>query len=461
MINAPSGLITTAVSLYQIDLSWQDNSNNEDGFEIERSVDGVNYALLSTLNVDTTTYSDPGPFLPFTTYYYRVRAMNTIGDRSEWSNVVKTMTLIPGWSAIAAGENHSLAITTNGFLWTWGYNGYGQLGLGDTTYSSRYIPSLVREDFNYEIFKNIILVTGGESHSIILKTNGTLWGWGNSPFGQLGIGDNGTYNWPYLIGTDSDWIEISAGKWHTLARKTNNTIWSCGYNNSGELGLGDQTNRYTPNQIGTLSNWAQIAAGYRHSLARKINGTIYSWGKNSCGELGLGDNQKRYNPTQIGINSDWIQVTAGNYFSICRKINGTLWAWGWNNYGQLGLGDSGDVTNRKTPSSIGMDSDWSMIAAGVFHTIALKTNSTLWAWGANVDRATANGIGQLGLGDTINRKTPSQVGADSDWSQIAAGSYHTIALKTNRILWAWGYNSNGQLGFGDIVLRTTPTTVGE
>jgi hypothetical protein len=132
-INAPSGLTATAVSYSQINLSWQDNSNNEDGFEIERSFNGTDYLLLTTVYSNVTSYSNTG-LSQFTTYYYRVRSLNTIGDRSEWSNIA-SVTTFSVWARAVAGGYHTLALTTDGRVWAWGLNIVGQLGLGDTTYT--------------------------------------------------------------------------------------------------------------------------------------------------------------------------------------------------------------------------------------------------------------------------------------------------------------------------------------
>ncbi|MEW6556881.1 MAG: hypothetical protein AB1349_05935 [Elusimicrobiota bacterium] len=146
----------------------------------------------------------------------------------------------------------------------------------------------------------------------------------------------------------------------------------------------------------------------------------------------------------------WLKVSGGGYHTIAIKSDGTLWAWGYNGYGELGLGYT---TQRTTPTQVGTASNWSSVSCGVFHTIAIKTDGTLWAWGDNE-------YGQLGLGDTTDRWTPTQVGTASNWSSVSGGEYHTIAIKTDGTLWAWGYNNYGQLGLGDTTNRTTPIQVG-
>jgi len=449
---APSNLTATAVSTSQIDLQWQDNSFGEDGFELYRSTDGTNYQLLTTTNANTTSYFDT-TVAGGLTYYYRVRTYNTVGDRSDWSNVVMEFTFryewLPTWSTVVASDNDTFALATNGTLWAWGANA-GQLGLGDAV--NRSVPTLIASDFYYDVFEDIDSVATAETHTIARKTNGRLWAWGINGAGQLGTGDTLSTDSPFPIGTETDWFKIAVGTGFTVAHKTNNTLWAWGYNEYGQLGLGDTTNRTMPSQIGSDSDWAAVTAGYYHTVALKTNNTIWSWGMNWYGQLGRGGNTTI--PGQIGTNSDWSKIAAGGDIiegcTIAIKANGTLWAWGANSVGQLGLGD---WETRTTPSVIGTDSDWSVVDAGQYHTIALKTNGIIWSWGYN-------GKGQLGLGDTDNRWTPSPIGSASDWSTVVAGDFHTIGLKTDGTIWSWGYNISGQLGLGDTINRNIPYPLG-
>jgi alpha-tubulin suppressor-like RCC1 family protein len=475
MINAPSNLSATVISSSQINLSWQDNSNNEDSFEIYLSIDGITYTLRATVGAGTASYSDSG-LAAGTTYYYRVRAMNTIGDRSAWSNEVSATTLgsppPPMWGespviAVAAGGAHTLALTSDGIVWSWGANGAGQLGLSDTSRANRTTPSLIEFDVGWNVFENIASVRAGFSYSVALKTGGTLWAWGQNEYGQLGVGDTLSSNWPIQIGVyssdsdgfpilisaDSDWTRVAAGSRHTIALKVNGSLWVWGWNQNGQLGLGDAIiSRTTPTQVGTQSDWSQVSADNSFTLGLKTSGTIWAWGDNSYGQLGLGGTIKRDTPTQIGTQSDWTQISAGSGHTIVLKTNRTLWAWGINQYGELGLGDTN--INRFTPTQIGTDSDWTQISAGYDHTVGLKSNLTLWAWGSNI-------YGQLGDGSSNNlRDTPIAIGTKSDWLSVTAGYVHTIGLKTNNTLWAWGINQYGQLGLGDTIDRNIPCPLG-
>jgi alpha-tubulin suppressor-like RCC1 family protein len=290
-------------------------------------------------------------------------------------------------------------------------------------------------------------------HSLALKRDGTLWAWGYNSSGQLGLGNTTNRSTPTQVGTSTDWIAIAAGGYHSLALKRDGTLWVWGRNDFGQLGLGDTTNRSTPTQVGTSTDWIAIAAGGYHSLALKRDGTLWAWGRNDFGQLGFPFTR----PHLVNQDTDWSIATStitstisvSNHF-MALKQNGTLWAWGNNSSGQLGLGNT---TNRSTPTQVGTSTDWIAIAAGDSHSLALKRDGTLWAWGYNY-------YGQLGLGDYNNRSTPTQVGTSTDWIAIAAGDFHSLALKRDGTLWAWGYNYYGQLGLGNTTNRSTPTQVG-
>jgi alpha-tubulin suppressor-like RCC1 family protein len=457
---SPLSLTAMVISSSHIALSWTDTANIETGFKIERKTgSGGSYALLSTLpaqvGTNTVSYSDIGTFASGS-YYYRVNAYNDITETVyAYSN--EAIIVLSSWVRVAAGVSHSLGIKSTpdgGTLWAWGANGYyGQLGLGDT--KDRNTPSQVGTETDWSA------IAGGENHTLALKANRTLWAWGGNYYGQLGLGDT----WidrttPTQVTTETDWLPqggIIAGANHSLGIKATGTLWAWGYNNRGQLGLGNSgigTERPTPTQVTTENNWSIATAGAAHSLALKTTGTLWAWGYNYYGQLGDETFTNRTTPRQIGTTSDWSAVIAGNNYSLAIKMTGTLWAWGNNDVGQLGLGNNGTGTQRNTPTQIGTDSDWFRLDAASKHSIAIKTNGTLWAWGYNY-------YGQLGDGSQVDRNTPCPIGMDSNWSIITANGNRSMAIKTNGLLWVWGLNDFGQLGLGDTIDRIVPTLVGE
>ena len=292
-------------------------------------------------------------------------------------------------------------------------------------------------------------IAAGYSHFLAIKSDGTLWAWGNNRYGQLGDGTTVYRDSPVQIGAENDWVEVAAGMDHTIAMKSDRTLWAWGRNNSGQLGDGTTTDKYTPVQIGTDYDWDAVAAGGWYTVALKRDGRLWAWGYNGSGQLGDGTTTSRHTPVQVGTDNDWNVLEAGEYHTLALKKNGTLWAWGDNQYGQLG---DGTIQGKPSPVPIGTDHDWAAIAAGYYHTVALKTGGTLWAWGKN-------DYGQLGDGSTDDKHIPVSIGTDHDWAKISAGYYHSVALKTGGTLWTWGSNQDGQLGDGTIAYRVSPFLV--
>lgn len=439
VLAAPTSLSATAISQFQINLTWRDNSYNETGFKVERKTGETgNYTVCGTTFSNATFYAD-SELEPATTYFYRVKAYNLSGE-SLYSNEANATTQ-SAWIIVAAGNAHSLVLSADGIIYSWGNNDYGQLGLGDTATRSFATELGISKDWR--------MLSAGDYHSAALKINGTLWTWGSNIYGQLGFGDTNDKTSPIQIGNDSDWKLISAGAGHTLAIKNDGSLWAWGRNDCGQLGFGDTFNRTTSGQLGNDQDWSTGTAGNKYTIGLKSNGTLWGWGYNEYGQLGLGDTINKNIPSQIGNASDWSSVKTGIAHTIAIKTDGTIWVWGKNDYGQLGLGD---IINRNTPTQIGTNSGWKILAVNDDYGTAIKTDGTIWTWGRN-------DYGQLGLGDTFTRNIPTQLGMATDWKTGAAGDGYTIALKTSGSLWSWGRNDRGQLGLGDTTGRYIPGQV--
>jgi len=269
--------------------------------------------------------------------------------------------------------------------------------------------------------------------------NGKIYDWGYNASGQLGIGNTIQQNSPIQMGNDSNWLSISADWSFALAIKSDGTLWGWGDNSHGQLGIGNTIQQNSPVQIGIDHNWAKIVCGEHFSLALKTDGSLWAWGRNLHGQLGTGDTIEQHLPTLIS-NNKWVAISsdAGSFSSAAIKYDGSLWAWGSNLYGTLGLGDTLD---RFSPTQIGSDHDWVLISCNESF-LAVKANGSLWGWGQN-------NTGQLGLGDTIIRKLPIQVGTEHTWIKVLA-SPHAFGLKDNGTIWAWGFNGEGQMALGFI-----------
>lgn len=336
---------------------------------------------------------------------------------------------------------HFAVVKDDGTLWVWGYNNYGQLGLGDI--SNRTIPTKVGTDNDWKF------VACGYYHTTAIKNDGSLWTWGHNVYGQLGLGDTANRRTPVRVGTENDWKYVACGGYHTVAIKNDGTLWVWGRNVEGQLGLGDTSNRLTPVKVGTDSDWIYVACGHSYTVAIKSDGTLWVWGSNSDGQLGLGDTLQRNIPTKLGMDSDWKMVACGFYHTAAIKNDGTLWVWGKNNNGQLGLSD---VASRLTPTLVSYDFICNYVSCGDNYTIVIREDGSLWGSGYNIS-------GRLGTGDASERYVFVKVGDDTNWKYVSCGNNFTVSVKEDGTLWSWGHNNYGQLGLGDTNARTTPTKI--
>ena len=365
------------------------------------------------------------------------------------------------WAQASCGDAFTVGVGENGKLWSWGDNGYGQLGTGATS-ANLQMPVQVTGTPGGD--SNWTTVACGAQHTTALKSDGSLWSWGYNNNGQLGDGTVASRNVPVHItgcsGGDTNWTSTVCGGNHSAALKSDRSLWTWGQNNDGQLGDGTLANRNVPVHItgcsGGDSNWVAAACGYYHSAAVKSDGTLWVWGLNSSGQLGDGTTTQRHVPVQVtgcpGGDNNWTSVACGQSDTVALKSDGSLWAWGHDSYGQLGYDATTDLdlssaTYSRIPQRVGTDNDWVAVACGSESTYASKTDGSLWAWGDNHD-------GQLGQGapDSSVHAVPVQVGTADDWTAVVAGGDHALALApsnrsaTASSLWAWGDNSQGELG---------------
>lgn len=442
-INLNQTVVFTSVNVAQCTTCYDWDINNDAGSSDNATVGTLHIVGTDINQTVSITGVSVGPFTIDLTYF----------TEKECRTCTITGTVInpvpPGcWSDVSSGGGQTSAVKTNGTLWTWGLNNQGQLG--DGTYIDSYVPIQIGTDTNWS-------KVSAANHTVALKTNGTLWAWGDNNFGQLGDGTNIDRNTPIQIGTDTNWSKISAGMGNTVALKTNGTLWVWGSNNTGQVGDGTTVNKNVPVQIGTDTNWSKILSVHGHTVALKTDGTLWAWGWNVYGQLGDGTTSNKLIPTQIGTANNWKEVGATWYSTAAIKTDGTLWAWGDNLVGELGDGTN---ISKIIPTQVGVDTNWKALSKpGDFHTIALKTNGTLWAWGPNHEWWSGGNIGQLGDGTYIDRNSPVQVGTGTNWSIISAGGVNSSAVKTDGTLWTWGFGVWGQLGNGATTDSNIPISV--
>jgi len=359
----------------------------------------------------------------------------------------------------------------------------------------------------------------------LAATGAGLYAWGNNSVGQLGQGNTTSRSSPVQVGALTAWSKIGSGSDHSVAVKTDGTLWSWGYNGNGNLGLNDTVNRSSPVQVGALTTWTTVFPKGDTTHAIKTDGTLWAWGGGVYGSLGLGNTTGYSSPVQVGALTTWASGgvgPAGFTKAIAIKTDGTLWAWGWgtahngadsvNSFDYTVSTPSGGPPglDKSSPVQIGAATNWSRVASGYLHSLAITTSGALYAWG---DHRT----GECGQGADLTNpafyapstttdfcaayptdyysntagaiqgydptfticdaayvtwtyfapntsrwgySSPVQVGALTTWSRVAAGNAFSVAVKTDGTLWAWGYNSNGPLGLGDTASRSSPVQVG-
>ena len=404
--------------------------------------------------------------------------INTFGELGLGDTVTRSSPVQVGagtnWQKVAAGPNleqrTSYAIKTDGSMWAWGYNGYGQIGDLTTVDKSSPVQVLPTTKTNW------VDMDAGLNFSMGLDSSGSIWTWGFNGNGELGLGNTTGRTSPVQVGTLTNWSKISAANagWYSI--KTDGTLWSCGRGGFGELGNGTATNKSSPVQIGSATDWQKVAGGSYHGLAiRGTDGTgsLWSWGYNNVGQLGLGNTTNRSSPVQVGTLTNWKEVfgahdtggaSQGRSFAI--KTDGTLWGWGHNAQGQLG---DGTISNTTSPVQIGTLSTWVSASGGNGFSLVMGTTSSgtasIYSMGVN-----SGALGRFGLSAPATVMSPVQLGtfsaSDYQWSKtaISAGESHTVALKTSGSnsgsLFAWGINSSGQFGDGTTTGKSSPVQIG-
>jgi alpha-tubulin suppressor-like RCC1 family protein len=450
-----------------VSLTWVNPTSNFSGVMLRRDVTCPATPSSGTLVSDTTgTTALDSSLTNGTSYCYVAFVYDNNNDYSSGATAYATPRA--SYVAVSAGGIHTLAIKSDHTLWAWGYNVGGELGDGCTfgNCNNRYSPGQVGSDNTWSA------VSAGTAHSVAIKQNGTLWSWGDNGDGEIGTGCSGSgcfyYSTPTQITTATNWASISAGGFFTIAIKTDGTLWAWGSNYAGQLGDGctpmsSCANKTTPTQIGTDTDWAAVSAGGNHVIALKTGGTLWTWGINDYGQLGNGaPGPTAYSsvPVKIGTATNWKAIAAGDMHSLAIKTDGTLWAWGDNDYGQLGITCSGSCSSAGAPTQVGTDTNWKDVDGGFDLTIALKTDGTVWTWG---DFSTATGA---------SSSVPVRVGTGTAWSKVSAGGGggtsgigggHFMALQnmspSGYQLMGWGTNMYGQLGIGTALPVWSPTAV--
>ena len=405
-------------------------------------------------------------------------------------------TALSGVVATAAGGQVSFALTSDGKVWAWGDNTYGELGNGTLVPVNSATPTQVMG-----LPTDIIAIAAGSSHGLALESNGAVWAWGRNNFGQLGNGTFSNSATPvHVTGgpLPANVLAIAAGSNHSMAlagTEVGSSVWTWGYNNYGGLGNGTATTASpfgiaTPALVaanspggvactggaGSLAGVVAIAGGASQSLALEYNGTVMAWGFNSDGELGNGTTTTDVcAPIQVlgpgGISGPALAnvkvIASGVSQSMALTGDGSVWDWGYGISGQLGNNNANNASSD-TPVQVvgsggtGFLSGITAISGGNSYSSALKSDTTVWTWGNNF-------YGSLGSGTTTTTgcnclNTPAQVVGLNDIGDltgvtaISAGGFFSLALAPVATTPPYAqYSSPGPINFGSVIVGSSGT----
>ncbi len=357
--------------------------------------------------------------------------------QGTWRDLERTDATVPLWDigqeSIGAGSGYTCAIKSDGTLWCWGQATSGQLGNGAT------LPDIYSPIMSGANLWTFVTTGSGLGHTCGIRSNGTLWCWGNATSGKLGLGPPSTnIATATQVGTDR-WVFVSAGDAHTCGIKADGSLWCWGLETNGRLGTPPGPPVNSPSlmvHIGAKS----VSAGGSHTCAIIYTGRLMCWGNGANGRLGNGGTASEQYPVLIGA-AFWTSISAGGSHTCGIQSNGTLWCWGNDANGALGNSGGG---SSNIPAQVETEV-WTSISAGATHTCGLKSDRSLWCWGGAAN-------GRLGNATTTpDIHKPMRIGTDL-WLSIKTGANHTCGVKFDGTLWCWGGAANGRLGNG----TTTP-----
>ena len=363
------------------------------------------------------------------------------------------MTIIFG-PGISLGAGMQVLQEPPTYLWAWGRNNVGQLGLGDVVLRSS--PVQVGALGTWSEISKI-----NEFQSVqAVKTDGTLWSWGRGGEGQLGLGDAIPRSSPVQVGALTNWAGTTTSAWSysvtTNLLKSDGTAWMCG-TIGRRFNYSVGTNKSSPIQVGADKTWAMIGSGGNGSwFGVTTAGALWSscYG-NTYGMSGQNNTTNTSSPAQVGSLTNWAGVYPGNGAVIARKTDGTLWSWGSskfdNNKGLLG---QNAYIFRSSPVQIGALTNWAKVLVSNYCAQAIKTNGTLWSWGINSS-------GESAVNDSVGHSSPTQVGALTNWATTGTNFSGAMAVKGDGSLWTWGVSNYGQLGNNTTTIsRSSPVQLG-
>lgn len=293
----------------------------------------------------------------------------------------------------------------------------------------------------------VVNVSAAFYHSVVLTGDGAVYTWGgtDTSWGILGTGADQSDGSLRRVNGLPTIVAIDANFLTSLAVDRDGGVWAWGDNQYGQCGNSQIASFFSPVQINGLSHIVQVSNGDLHCAAVDDSGHVWTWGDNMYGQLGAGyAGPAQYTPVKVSIDNVKI-VSAGNGFTVALKKDGTVWAWGENTFGMTGQSWTGQGSKTLTPSKV--EGLWNIVKidVGYDHTLALRDDGTVWAWGDGEENKLCDGQGYYG---TATVSAPVQVNGLPFIADIAAADHSSMALSRDGNVYVWGSNGDGQYGNG-------------
>ena len=446
----------TSITIHKVNGTYELKPILDVGFNLlYDSMDNGDYAYVSK-NEQIATVNEKGIITGVKRGKTKIGITETNTEKTIYVDVYVLEEDDIAFPQIVTTQSSTIALKSDGTVWSWGQNNLGQLGLGDN--DNRVAPTKVD-------ISNIVKIAVSANHALALTTDGEVYAWGANTYGQLGQNNNNQSSLIPVKVKDSlgtgfltNIKDITTANNMSMALDNKGNVYAWGLNDAGQLGDGTKTSRPLPIQVKVISNITKIEGGNKSSYAISDEGNVYAWGYNNYGQLGDGTNTLRVTPVKLAGVLGIIDISASATDQVLvLKNDETVWGWGYSTLGALT--DVGGATPKQIAGLEGRIKDIASVNAGYYGGLAITNDAKVLAWGNN-------GFGGLGNGTTTNANVPAYVmeTQDKELSSVfisEMGKNYSVFGRENGEVWAVGYNENGELGNTSTATISMPENISQ